>query len=150
MAKIEPALLEQYWNQKYKRGAVIRFLMQCDDPGRDTRYKFGLVLNKDLSDSDALLALGTSNIERYSDARFEADIVRISSGAYPWVTVPTIFNLRQLKQVSILDLKVLLSEQKLEFQDEFSNQDLTILDAKIRASRIIELRIKRRVLPDAI
>lgn len=150
MQRIDPLLQRQYWDSHYKRGVVIRFWMECDDPNRERRHKFGVVLNKDISEPDALLALATSKVNIYRNPRVAKDVLILQPGSYGWVVVETAINLRQIKSIATFELRRLLDQQQLTFETELSAPDLQGINAKIRASELIDLRLKRRTLPDAV
>lgn len=75
-----PELVERYFRQHYKRGAILRFYMTADDPKRPYRYKFGIVLNKDTSEEETLLAITTSKTGVFAHGRWEDDILRVPRG----------------------------------------------------------------------
>ncbi len=83
MPKLGGELIDLYFRQHYKRGAILRFYMECDDPEVDFKYKFGILLNLNTTESDALLGITTSNLKPFASGFLENDIVRISGGKYP-------------------------------------------------------------------
>jgi hypothetical protein len=144
--RIDPAVIDSYFANKLKRGAVLRFLMQCDDPQRDERYKFGIYLNVDPYEPDAFLALTTSKTEKYDSGRFENDIVRLPEGVYPCFDRPTIVVLREIRIEPVSLLKEQVGQQCMTFEIHFDEAAMTEIDAKIRNSRLIEGRMKRRIV----
>lgn len=146
MHSIAGTLGDLYFNQQYKRGAILRFNMQCDDPNRDTRYKFGVVLNKNTGEDEALLAITTTNQGPFASGRSEDDILRIDVGTYPCFDRPTILNLREIRPEPIVDLRALCSSGQLTFHGAMTPGDLEVVDQKIIRSRLIEGKYKKRIV----
>jgi hypothetical protein len=146
MIKFPRELVDSYFADHYRRGAVIRYKMKCDDPTRAQRYKFGIVLNNDTSEPEALLAITTTKIGWFSSGQFENDIVRLRDGTYSWVTAETIIDLRSLRPETLEDLKLLNVRQEMTFEQELESATMAEVDRKLCASRLIELRTKKRVI----
>ena len=146
MPKYPAAVVDLLFQGKYKRGAIIRFYMECDDPKRDFRYKFGVVLNKDTSEDESLLAITTTNLKPYASGHFENDILRIDPGAYACFDQPTILSLREIRPENVADLKALGQEGQLTFEGDMTADDLALIEQKIIHSRLIEGKYKKRIL----
>jgi hypothetical protein len=146
MIRIDQSLVDTAFKAKYLRAAIIRFLMRGDDPKRPFRNKFGIVLNRNLEDSDAILAITTTNLERYASGYFENDIVRINAGTYGCFDEPTIVNLRELRLERIADLKSLYATGRMTFEGAIGDADMTEIFGKIQHSVLIEFNLKKRVL----
>jgi hypothetical protein len=146
MGKIDRAPIDLVFKEKYCKGAILRFYMKCDDPNRPFRYKFGIVLNKQSSEAEALLAITTTNAARYSSGYFENDIVRISVGSYACFDEPTVVSLREIRTEPVEDLKNLYSNRQLSFEGNLDAADLTEVETKIQASVLIETRTKSRII----
>ena len=146
MSSLASGLGDLYFQQHYKRGAILRFNMDCDDPGRDKRYKFGVVLNKDTAEDEALLALATTKLERFQGGRFEDDILRIEPGVYPCFDRPTVLSLREIRPEPVANLKALCTSGQLTFHGEITRDDLALIEQKVIHSRLIEGRHKKRIL----
>lgn len=146
MIKFSRDLVDTYFASHYRRGCVLRFNMKCDDPDRVQRFKFGIVLNKDWSEPEVLLAITTTKIEWFSSGHFDRDIVRLHPGIYPWVTSETVVDLRSIRSELVDDLKTLCERQDMSFEQELGEPTIAELDEKLRASRLIELRIKKRII----
>ena len=113
MPKLGGELIDLYFRQHYKRGAILRFYMECDDPEVDFKYKFGILLNLNTTESDALLGITTSNLKPFASGFLENDIVRISGGKYPCFPRDTIINLREVRIEPVTKLRS-LCEQKAD------------------------------------
>jgi hypothetical protein len=124
--------------QQFRRGGILRFEMPCDDPNRQVRNKFGVILNKDHSAPCAFLAITTSNTSYFSSAFLENDIVRLRGGSYPCFPYDTIVSLREIKRHEIVSLKGLCLRRKLTFQGDMSPFDMTEIDHKLSNSKLIE------------
>lgn len=143
---LDRSLIELYFKGNYKRGAILRFLMKCDDPARDVRNKYAVVLNKDLSEGDVLLSLATSQIQKYKSSFFDADVLRIDPGQYACFPEPTIVNLREVRIEPIELLKDKAGKGQLTFEGEMTDADMTEIDQKLAASKLIEGNILKRIL----
>lgn len=141
-----PELVEQHFRGHYRRGAIIRFEMPCDDPNRIVRDKFGVVLNLDLSDPEALLAITTTNEKYFASGFIENDIVRITAGIYPCFPEPTIVSLREIKIYPLRWIKDLCLQSKMTFEGNISDGDIMEIDAKLRGSVLIEGTIQLRIV----
>lgn len=146
MYNVPLPLVDLLFQGKYRRGAIIRFNMACDDPARDFRYKFGVVLNKDTSEPDALLAITTSNVAAFDGGYFENDILRIQPGEYACFDKPTILNLREVRSEKVADLKRLCQDKQLTFEGDMTPDDLALIEQKIIHSKLIEGKYKKRIL----
>ena len=146
MPDIAGALGDVYFSQQYQRGVILRFNMQCDDPNRETRFKFGIVLNRDISEDEALLAITTTNHVPFASGRLEEDILRIDAGTYQCFDQATIVNLREIRPEPVADLKVLCSSGQLTFHGHVTADDLEMIRQIIIRSRLIEGKYKKRIL----
>ncbi|MGB7282876.1 MAG: hypothetical protein WBE13_11490 [Candidatus Acidiferrum sp.] len=146
MPKFPAALVDLLFQGKYKRGTIIRFQMECDDPNREFRNKFGIVLNKDTSEAEALLAITTTNLAPFASGRFDDDIFRIDPGAYGCFDKPTILSLREIRPENIADLKNLCQDGQLTFEGDMTPDDLALIEQKVIHSRLIERKYKKRIL----
>ena len=147
MVKIDRAAIDLVFQQKYRKGAILRFYMKGDDPDRPYRYKFGIVLNKQCDEGEALLAITTSNTDRYKSGYFEDDIVRVPASSYACFDAPTtVINLREIRSESLDQLKALYSNQQLSFEGNLDEPDITEIETKIEASVLIEVQTKKRIL----
>ena len=146
MHSIPLPLVDLLFQGKYRRGAILRFNMECDDPARDFRHKFGVVLNKDTAESDALLAITTTNLAAFASGRFENDILRIDPGAYACFDKPTILSLREVRPEGVADLKNLCQQRQLTFEGDLTPDDFELVRQKIIHSRLIEGKYKKRIL----
>lgn len=146
MSNFAAALGNVYFQQHYKRGAIIRFNMECDDPRRDMRNKFGVVLNKNTSEDEVLLAITTSNQAPFASGYLENDILRIDAGAYACFDKPTILNLREIRPEPVEHLKELCRSGQLTFHGEMSESDLPVVLQKVANSKLIEGKYKKRIV----
>jgi hypothetical protein len=71
MLKFPAAIIDSLFEAKLKQRAIIKFEMPCDDPNRDSAPKFGVVLNKNTTDPDVLLAITTSQMGFYQNGNLE-------------------------------------------------------------------------------
>jgi hypothetical protein len=143
---IAGALGDLYFTQHYKRGAILKFNMECDDPNRDMRYKFGIVLNKNIEEDEALLAITTTNHKYFDTGRLEDDILRINVGEYPCFDKATIISLREIRPEPVADLKTLCTSNQLTFHGVLTEADLTVIEQKIIHSKVIEGKYKKRIV----
>jgi len=146
MHNFAAALGDVYFQQQYKRGVILRFNMDCDDPNRETRYKFGVVLNKNASEEEALLAITTSNQAPFASGYLESDIVRVNAGDYPCFDKPTILSLREIRPEPVAHLKELCKSGQLTFHGELTEAHLTEVLRKVGNSRLIEGKYKKRIV----
>lgn len=146
MHNFAAALGDVCFQQQYKRGVILRFEMECDDPNRETRHKFGVVLNKDASEAEALLAITTTNHAFFASGYFENDILRIDVGDYPCFVKPTILSLREIRPEPIEHLKQLCRSGQLTFHGQITEEDLAVILQKITNSKLIEGKYKKRIL----
>lgn len=146
MPKFPLQAIDLLFQGKYKRGAIIRFQMECDDPNREFRYKFGVVLNKDASEPEALLAITTTNLAPFASHRFEDDILRIDPGTYGCFDKPTILSLREVRPENVADLKSLCQDGQLTFEGDVTPDDLALIKQIVIRSRLIEGKYKKRIL----
>ncbi len=143
---LDRSFVELYFKGNYKRGAIIRFQMKCDDPARDVRNKFAVVLNKDLSEGEALMLLTTSQIQKYKSPFSDADVLRISPGQYPCFPVATIVSLRNVRIEPIDLLKDKAGKGLATFEGVMTDADMTEIDQKLAASKLIEGNILKRII----
>jgi hypothetical protein len=141
-----PELIDLLFQGKFKRGAIIRFNMECDDPARDFRFKFGVILNKNITEDDALLAITTSNLQPFASGYLEGDILRIDVGSYPCFDKPTILSLREVKPKSVAELKILCQNKQMTFEGDLLAEDMAQVEQKILHSKLIEGKYKKRIL----
>jgi len=147
MPKLGGELIDLYFRQHYKRGAILRFYMECDDPEVDFKYKFGILLNLNTIESDALLGITTSNLKPFASGFLENDIVRISGGKYPCFPRDTIINLREVRIEPVTKLRSLCEQKQMTFEGALDASDMIEVDAKLAASRLIERHLKKRIAP---
>jgi len=139
-------LVDLLFKARYKRGAILRFEMLCDDPNRVKRNKFGIVLNFDLSDAEVLLAITTTNA-KYLDSRFlERDGVCLAPSKYDCLPEATYISLREIKTYSLDSMKEKCFQEKLRFVGQLQPDDLTEIDQKLKNSLLIEGVILKRIL----
>jgi len=148
MPKVGGELIDLYFQQRYKRGAILRFYMECDDPEVDFKYKFGILLNLDVTEPDALLAITTSNLKPFASGFLENDIVRIPGGRYPWFPKKeTIINLREIRTEPVTKLRTLCQQKQMTFEGDLDPSDMIEVDVKLGTSRLIEKHLKKRIVP---
>src|SRR5487761_1321149 len=121
--KVDRGLIDGDFAKHFKRGSILRFYMKCDDPRRQYRYKFGIVLNKNPTEPEALLAITTTNLARYGSGYFENDILRVTPGTYGCFDEPTIIVLREIRIEPTASLKTLYGQQQLRFEGMMSSAD---------------------------
>src|SRR5258707_13919659 len=138
MPKLGGELIDLYFRQHYKRGAILRFYMECDDPEVHFKYKFGILLNHNTTESDALLGNTTSNLKPFASGFLENDIDRISGGKYPCFPRDTIINLREDRIEPVTNLRSLFEQNQTTFQVALYASDIIEDDSKLAASRLIE------------
>lgn len=143
---LDRSFVELYFGTHYKRGAILRFQMKCDDPAREFRNKFGVVLNNNLSETETLLALTTSQTQKYQSPFLDGDVLRIGQGKYACFPEPTIVSLREVRMESIELLKDKAGKGLLTFEGGMTDVDMTEIDQKLAASRLIEGNILKRIL----
>jgi hypothetical protein len=147
MPKVGGELIDLYFQQHYKRGAILRFYMECDDPEVDFKYKFGILLNLDVTEPDALLAITTSNLKPFASGFLENDIVRIPGGQYPCFSKKeTIINLREIRTEPVTKLRTLCQQKQMTFEGDLDPSDMIEVDVKLGASRLIEKYLKKRIV----
>lgn len=139
-------LIDWYFQQHYKRASTLRFYMECDDPAVDFKYKFAILLNLDTTEPDALLALTTSNLKPYASGFLENDIVRIPGGKYPCFPKETIISLREIRIEPVIKLRTLCEQKQMTFEGVLDATDMTEVDSKLAASRLIEKHLKKRIV----
>jgi hypothetical protein len=145
MAKIDRPAIDAIFSEKYRKGAILRFYMRCDDPKLSHKYKYGIVLNKDCQAPDALLAITTSRFEKFESGYGESDILRIEPSAYPCFECGTIINLREIRVETVEALKQLGVDQKLTFEGNLDSSDMTEIETKVQGSMLIETKYKIRI-----
>ena len=143
---LDRSFVELYFKGNYKRGAILRFQMKCDDPARDVRNKFAVVLNKDLSEGEALMLLTTSQVDKYKSHFMDADVLRIAPERYECFPVATIVSLREVRIEPIELLKDKAGKRLLAFVGMMTDADMTEIDKKLAASMLIEGNILKRIL----
>jgi hypothetical protein len=146
MPSIAAGLGDLHFSRHYKRGAILRFNMECDDPERDMRHKFGVVLNNNISEAEALLAITTSKLATFQSGHFENDILRIEPGLYACFDQPTVLNLRIIRPEPVANLRTLCGLRQLTFHGEMSADDLALIEQIVIRSRLIEGIYKKRIL----
>src|SRR5262249_3738287 len=132
----------------YKRGTIMRFVMECDDPQVEEKPKYGIILNLDSKDEEALLAITTSQIDFYDNRRFEDEILRVSPGSYSCFTEETVISLRVIRPEPVARLKTLAASGTLTFHGQLSDDDMAIIEQKIIRSRVIERGYKKKIIPN--
>jgi hypothetical protein len=147
MPSLGGGLVDLYFQQHYKRGAILRFYMECDDPGVDFKYKFGILLNLNTTESDALLGITTSNLKPFASGFLESDIVRISGGKYSCFPRDTIINLREVRVEPVTKLRFLCEQKQMSFEGALDGSDMIEVDEKVAVSRLIEKHLKKRIVP---
>ncbi len=143
---LDSSIVELYFAGHYKRGAILRFQMKCDDPARDVRNKFAVVLNKDLSEGESIMLLATSQIQKYKSPFFDADVLRLNPGQYDCFPVATIVSLREVHIEPIKLLKDLAGKGLATFVGAMTDADMTEIDQKLAASMLIEGNVLKRIL----
>lgn len=146
MPRIDPKIVEEYFSAHYSRGVILRFLMDCDDPNVTRKPKFAILLNKDSSEPEAILAITTSRVEKFASSFLDPDVLRIPSGAYPAFPKATVIDLRELKVVSRSGLMLMGVSQQMSFEGRLTDDDMMEIDHKLSASKLIERGLKRRIV----
>jgi hypothetical protein len=148
MPNLAGGLIDLYFEQHYKRGSVLRFYMECDDPNVDFKYKFGILLNLNTAEPEAFLAITTSNLKAYASGFLENDIVRVPGGKYRcFPKQETIINLREIRIEAVSRLRTLCEQKQMTFEGALDASDMIEVDAKLVASRLIERQLKKRIVP---
>jgi hypothetical protein len=89
-------------------------------------------------------AFATSNVEHFAGIRVpENTIVRLEPGDYPFVTVPTVID---LTRPLLEDLTAIVRAPAFRFVIQLRAEHLNAIDAAVRASTVIERRVKKLVL----
>lgn len=128
---------------------MIRFPMTDPDDSRiASRYKYALLVSLETDEAESFLLLATSQLEkaevfrRYNPDGFH----ELQCGDYAWVTKPTLVDLRAARCYSSKELLGKACDGRLTFEGMLKEKDLQAIDAKLRASRTIELRILNKIV----
>jgi hypothetical protein len=143
---LDRSFVELYFSTHYKRGAILRFQMKCDDPKRQFRDKFAVVLNNNLSEPETLLVLTTSQTQKFSSPFLDGDVLRIDQGKYACFPAPTVVSLREIRIEQTELLKDKAGKGLLTFEGEMTEVDMSEIDQKLKSSKLIEGNILKRIL----
>ena len=102
--------------------------------------KFGVLLNANWPDR-VLLAISTSQLEFYDRVNVEADIIRIAAGTYRFFPKDTVINLREIVELPRTEII-----ESFTCEGRLDEADMSKIDSKIAASRLLSRSMKRRVL----
>lgn len=139
-------LVELQFTQRYKRGAILRFEMPCDDPNRDLRNKFGIVLNLDTAEPDTLLAITTTNPRLLASRFMQRDSLVIAANKYHCFDQLTYISLREVKSFPLAWMKQQSVDGKMAFHGDLDEWDMAELNSKLASSLIIEGVLLKRVV----
>lgn len=129
--------------ERRDRGAVFHHYS-----ARAGKTKFLVVLNRNWPPEDglAVYAFMTSNVSRFEHAAIPKEtIVRLQPGDYPFVTKPTVIDLRE---PHVEDLSAIVSAPSFKFLVQLSHEHMSAIDAAVRASTVVVRKVKRMILAD--
>ena len=154
MIQLPEGLLEGHFDRQLARGRLIRFRANRDTLSHGNlteRFKYGLVLNTDCSESTTLLAFRISRLAYYDrNPQFAGNVLRFAVGSYAAFSIDTILNLREVLSTEREKLRAQILSGDLKFEGELSAPDLARVDTILAASRLIALRLKQRTVPGAV
>jgi hypothetical protein len=119
-----------------------------DDPSIQSRYKYALLVGLDSGSAECFLLLTTSRVEKLEPFRRRNPDAfhEFAAGAYSWMTSPTVLDMRSVRPYTREELKQKLQDQTLTFESILSETDMSAIDAKLRASKTIELKTLRKIV----
>ena len=137
---------------RIRRGTVL-FLRETDlDDGRyqgASKPKFCVVINLKPQEDPIIYLHSTSQIDPYSGGRWDADILPIPKGSYPFFPEETIISIRNHKQKTITELHNLEAKGQLKICGALTEEHLRELNTKIRCSSMLPTKvIKKTALPE--
>jgi|PersoiStandDraft_1058852.scaffolds.fasta_scaffold54556_2 hypothetical protein len=141
--RLPPSMVRERLEQ-VGRGAVIRVNWdELDDPRLKSRDKLLVLLNAAWPEAEILFAFATSRAEGFVPGK-ASDFLWISSGSYPFFPKETLINLRR---VYVASFDRMCARPGLSVAGRLSTEHLARIDEIVSASRLIEARIKLRVVP---
>ena len=147
--KLPKEFLAKHFDASFKRGAIIKFLMtDPDDPAIERRYKYAMVVGLDCAEPESYLLLATSKVDKIEPIRKRIpdgfhDLV---VGDYPWVTMPTALDLRKARCYPRDELIEKMHQELLTFEGQLASEEIAKIDAKLRGSGQIEMRVLRKIV----
>lgn len=145
MIDLPKDLTDGLFDSKLERGSVVRTLFRCSN--QKEKYKYFVILNKDLSSDSLIFVLTTSQLEFYAKyPHFNKDIVRIQSSVVDFFPKETIINCREVHQIPKEKLKVNFQNGTLEFAGNLPSNILAEVDAIIKQSFYISKDNKKLIL----
>lgn len=147
--KLPDSLIDDQFAQRFKRGVIIRYLMpDPDDPCITNRFKYALVVNTNSADSQSILLLATSQVEKYQTyfQNFPDAYHELAEGSYPWVETKTLLSLREAKTYERDFLLRSMKSENAQFEDELRKEDMDAIESKLRRSIFIERRVLKQII----
>ena len=137
-----------------RRGSIFLWTKysRLDDPalaGR-TKPKFIVILSSSSHDDPVIYILTTSEKPKHAGHPFPADLHRVPAGAYPCFVLDTLIDAGDAGQLEIGrdELSALYANRTLIYKGSLSQSDVTVLTAKIVASRRVSRRVKQILTGD--
>jgi hypothetical protein len=119
-----------------------------DDPEVQERYKYGVLLNLDCSSAESFIFLTTSRIDKVEPIRdrFPVGFHDFAVGAYEWVSLPTVLDLRTYKKYPRESMLAAFKDGTLTPQGVLTPEHVEAIDAKLRLSKQIEKRVLKLIV----
>jgi len=143
--KLPPNLSDPLFNEKFERGAVVKTIFRCKD-GKD-KYKFFIILNKDITIDPILFILTTSQLEFYNkNPHFNKDIIRIPAGTLSFFSKETIINCREIHKIPKDKLRENFKNSILQIEGKLPENIINDIDKIIEKSFLVSPKDKEAIL----
>lgn len=145
MIKLPANITDPVFDQHFERGAVVKTLFRCKD-GKE-KYKYFIILNKDISKGPIVFILTTSQLDFYNkNPHFNSDIIRVLPGTVSFFPKETIINCREVFKITREKLKDNFGNNILQIEGKLPQNILDNIDKVIEKSFLVSLNDKELIL----
>lgn len=136
---------EVFDNTDIKRGTVIRVLSHFPDGSQ--RYKYFIVVSKDIHIDPIVFVITTSNIDFYlQHPTFNNDAISIAANTISFFSKDTVVDCRQIFSFRREALKRNFRDNLLQFAGQMPQEFMERIDEVIRQSKLIAKNQKKLIL----
>jgi hypothetical protein len=129
------------FDKELRRGVVLRYLeKKLDDPNRETRWKYAVVVNFVLPGDPILYFRSTSNPTFYASGEHDRHILRVPAGTYPFLSRDSVFDMKTIEKKPLQVFRDLHSAGHCKSVGDLSAEHLREIDVKVWASERLPLR----------
>jgi hypothetical protein len=129
------------FDKELRRGVVLRYLeKKLDDPNRETRWKYAVVVNLVLPGDPILYFRSTSKPDFYASGEYDRYILRVPAGTYPFLSKDSVFDMKSVEKKPLQVFRDLHASGACKCVGALNEEHLREIDVKVWASERLSLR----------